>query len=159
VSKSKNQLVHQSSSGGAAVCVLYAEDEVNDIYFLKLAFENVGLPCALNSVPDGEQALEYLSGIGPFTDRSQYPLPALVLLDINMPKQTGLQVLEWIRRQPQFKSLPVVILTSSLREEDMEKARELGADDYLLKPSDPLKLVNVVKSLHERWLSQPAPAH
>jgi len=69
-----------------------------------------------------------------------------------MPKKSGLEVLEWTRQQPRFKLLPVVMLTSSSRSEDMEKARRLGADDYLLKPSDPLKLVELVKMLHDRWL-------
>ena len=137
-------------------CILYAEDEENDIFFLNLAFQDLGSPHTLRAVPDGEQVIDYLAGTGPFTDRASHPLPALVLLDINMPKKSGLEVLEWIRRQPRFKSLPVVMLTSSLRDEDMDKARQLGADDYLLKVSHPSKLSEIVKSLHKRWLSQPA---
>ena len=88
------------------------------------------------------------------TDR-KIPIPKIVLLDINMPKKSGLEVLEWIRSQPRYKSFPSLILTSSSRPEDMEKARQLGADDYLLKPTDPLKLVELVKSLQEHWLSKP----
>jgi len=146
---------HQS---GGAACILYAEDEENDILFLQIAFERAGSPHTLHAVTDGAQALEYLAGEGPFSDRSRHPLPALVLLDINMPKKTGLEVLEWIRQQSGFKSLPVLMLTSSSRPEDMDKARLLGADDYLFKPSHPLQLVELVKSLHQRWLSQPAAA-
>ena len=136
----------------AAGIILYAEDEENDVFFLKHAFEVAGSPHTLTAVPDGEQALNYLAGQGPFADRKRHPLPLLVLLDINMPRKSGLEVLEWTRRQPHFKSVPVLILTSSSRPEDREKARELGADDYLLKPSDPLKLVELVKLLHDRWL-------
>ena len=132
--------------------ILYAEDEENDVFFLNYAFEVAGSSYTLKAVPDGEQALEYLAGQGPFADRKGYPLPVLVLLDINMPKKSGLEVLEWTRRQPHLKSLPVLILTSSSGEEDREKARQFGADDYLLKPSDPLKLVELVKILHDRWL-------
>ena len=106
----------------------------------------------LNALPDGEQAIDYLAGKGPFADRARHPLPALVLLDINIPKKSGLEVLEWIRQQAHFKSLPVLMLTSSSRPEDLEKARVLGANDYLLKPSDPRKLIDVVNSLHHRWL-------
>src|SRR5678809_636802 len=135
--------------------ILYVEDEADDIFFLELALETAGFPHTLHSVADGEQALEYLSGLGPYADRALHPLPDLILLDINMPKRSGLEMLEWIRQQPRFKSLPVVILTSSSSSEDKEKARELGADDYLIKPSDPRKLVEVVTSLHTRWLSQP----
>ena len=133
-------------------CILYAEDEENDILFLKLALEQSGASCTLNTLPNGEQALNYLAGHGPFADRARYPLPALVLLDINMPKKSGLEVLAWIRQQSQFRSLPVLMLTSSSREDDVVKARQLGADDFLLKPSHPLQLVELVKSLQERWL-------
>lgn len=135
--------------------ILYAEDEPDDILFLERAFKSVGLPHTLNAVSDGEKAQEYLAGEGQFKDRTRYPLPDLILLDINMPKQSGLDVLRWLRNQAQFKSLPVLILTSSSRMEDKEKARQLGAEDYLLKPSDPLQLTELVKSLHDRWLLQP----
>ena len=133
--------------------ILYAEDEANDILFLELALQSAGSLCDLHSVADGEQALEYLSGKGPYADRTRHPLPNLVLLDINMPKMSGLEVLAWIRQEPRFKSLPVVILTSSARPEDRDKAQQLGADDYLLKPSDPRKLLELVTSLQNRWLS------
>jgi len=79
-------------------------------------------------------------------------------LDINMPKRSGLEVLDWIRQQPQFKSLPVLMLTSSLRQEDMDNARHLGADDYLLKVSHPSKLAKLLKSVLTRWISKPAQA-
>ena len=134
--------------------ILYAEDEANDIFFLELALQNAGSSHALHSVADGQQAIEYLSGRGPYADRKTYPRPQLVLLDINMPKVSGLEVLEWIRQKSTLKSLPVVILTSSSRPEDREKAHQLGADDYFIKPSDPLKLVEIVKSLQDRWLSK-----
>lgn len=136
--------------------ILYAEDEENDVFFLERAFKLTGSLHTLSCVADGEEAIHYLAGDGPFADRTNHPIPALVLLDINMPKRTGLEVLEWIRRQSHFKSLPVLIFTSSSRPEDKARACELGADDYLPKPADPLKLVDLVKSLDERWLSRPA---
>ena len=136
--------------------ILYAEDEENDVFFLKHAFKLAGLLHTVKAVPDGAQALEYLAGVGIFADRTQHPFPDLILLDINMPKQSGLDVLKWVRSQPHYKSLPTLILTSSSRAEDMERARQLGADDYLLKPSNPLKLVELATSLQEHWLSQSA---
>jgi CheY-like chemotaxis protein len=148
-----NPSIHKSGA-----CILYAEDEKNDIYFLERAFQSTGSPHWLNAVPDGEQAIDYLAGKGRFADRARHPLPALVLLDINMPKKSGLEVLEWIRQQPSFKSLSVLMLTSSPRPEDKAKARLLGADGYLIKPSDPRELVELVLSLHDRWLLQPAAA-
>ena len=134
--------------------VLYAEDEPDDIFFLELAFEKAGIVHPLKSVSDGEQAQEYLSGTGAFTDRTLHPFPCLVLLDINMPRHSGFEVLEWIRQRPLFKSLRVLMFTSSTHPADMEKARGLGADDYLIKPSSPIKLVEMVQSLHDRWLSR-----
>ena len=136
--------------------ILYAEDEETDVFFLQRAFTKAGITHTLRAVPDGQEAVAYLSGSGPFADRELCPLPALILLDINMPKKSGLEVLEWIRRQPNLKSVPVLMFTSSSNPTDMEKARQLAADDYLLKPSDPLKLAELVKSLNERWLSQTA---
>ncbi len=133
-------------------CILYAEDEENDVFFLKYAFEASGSCHTVRAVRDGEEAIEYLAGKGPFANRKCHPIPVLVLLDINMPRKSGLEVLEWMRAQPHFKSLPVLMLTSSSRPEDREKARELGADGYLIKPSDPLKLVELVRMLHEHWL-------
>ena len=133
--------------------ILYAEDEETDVFFLQRAFTKAGITHTLKAVPDGQEAVAYLSGSGPFADRD-CPLPALILLDINMPKKSGLEVLEWIRRQPNLKSVPVLIFTSSSNPADMEKARQLGADDYLLKPSDPLKLGELVKTLNARWLPQ-----
>lgn len=128
--------------------ILYAEDEANDVLFFELALKKASLPYALVAVPDGAEAIEYLAA------EEQHSVPDLVLLDINMPKRSGLEVLEWIRQQPRFESVPVLMLTSSSRPEDMEKAQGLGANDYLLKPSDPLKLVEVVAILRERWLSR-----
>jgi len=133
--------------------ILYAEDEENDVYFLADAFEIVGSPHTLKVVRDGQEALDYLSGKGAFADRLLYPLPTLILLDINMPRESGLEVLEWLRQQPHLKSVPALMLTSSSRQEDMDKARLLGAADYLLKPSNPRRLIDLVKRLHDRWLS------
>ena len=135
--------------------ILYAEDEENDIFFLQYALEEVRSPHELKAVPDGQKAIQYLAGEGDFADRKRHPFPSLVLLDINMPKKSGLEVLEWIRRQSKFKSLPVLMLTSSSRQEDMDRALKLGANDYLSKPAHPVELVRLVKSVQDRWLSQP----
>jgi|SRR5579863_2136783 len=135
-----------------AACILYAEDEEDDILFLRLALKRAKSAGTLNVVTNGEEAVQYLDGRGVFGDRARYPLPALVLLDINMPMKSGLEVLKWIREQPRFKSLPVVMLTSSMRDKDMEEARRLGADDFLFKPSAPGGLDELVRVFHKRWL-------
>ena len=135
--------------------VLYAEDEPTDIFFLQRAFASAGIPHRLECVPDGEVAIEYLSGTGAFAGREENPLPCLILLDINMPGLYGLEVLQWTRQQPQLKEVPVLMLTSSSHPADMEKARYFGANDYLIKPSNPAQLVELARKIHERWLSQP----
>ncbi len=99
--------------------ILYAEDEENDVFFLERAFKIAGLPHSLCVVADGEEAIQYLAGVGPFANRTCHPLPALLLLDINMPKRTGLEVLEWLRQQSHFKSMPVLMFPSSSRREDV----------------------------------------
>lgn len=134
--------------------ILYAEDEEDDVFFLERALQIAGLPHALKAVVDGEQAVEYLAGTGHFGDRASHPLPALILLDINMPKKTGFEVLEWIRQQPRFKSLPVLMFTSSSRPEDFQTALKLGADDCVVKPSRPSHLAELVKVLCDQWLSK-----
>lgn len=130
--------------------VLYAEDEPTDIFFLQRAFAIAGVPHRLESVPDGEAAIDYLSGT--FAGREQNPLPRLILLDINMPRMSGLEVLDWVRQQPQLETIPVLMLTSSSHPADMEKARHLKANDYLIKPSNPAELVELARTIHNRWL-------
>ena len=102
---------------------------------------------------DGAQAIDYLAGNGPFADRSQHPLPALVLLDLNLPKKSGFDVLSWIRQQPQFSSLPVMIYTSSVGLIDKDTARLLGATDYFVKRSGVSHIAELARSLAERWLT------
>jgi len=135
--------------------VLYVEDEENDVIFMRRAFRRAGVEGWLKVVGDGQTAMEYLSGRGLFGDRLNYPLPALVLLDLNLPTVSGFQVFNWIRQQPQFQQLPVVIFSSSSRPEDRLKAKELGASDYLEKPDSGLDFGTVLETLKRKWLAQP----
>lgn len=134
--------------------VLYVEDDSNDIYFVGWGFETAGLTNPIHVVTDGEQAIDYLAGNGPYADRAQYPVPALVLLDLNLPMLSGIEVLRWIRQQSQYQSLPVVIFSASDQDADKEKARQLGASDYLVKPADMTTLPEIVQALARRWLGQ-----
>src|SRR5437870_11943315 len=99
--------------------VLAAEDDPNDASLLRRAFTRAGVTAPLHFVRDGRAAIDYLLGVPPADDRAVYPLPTLVLLDLNMPRLSGLEVLSWTRREPGWVSLPVVIFTSSWAVEDM----------------------------------------
>jgi CheY-like chemotaxis protein len=136
------------------ISILYVEDEETDIMLLQHVFTRVGITNLLKTVKDGKQAKEYLAGNPPFADRRLYPLPGLLLLDLNLPYWSGLEVLSWIRQQPRLRWLPVVIFTSSRRPDDIVKAYEAGANGYLVKPNSLADLTTMVQSLRDFWLLQ-----
>ncbi|HKS38653.1 MAG TPA: response regulator [Verrucomicrobiae bacterium] len=131
--------------------ILIIDDDPNDTLLLQRAFQRTRLACPLHFARDGEEAVAYLSGQGEYSDRDQYPLPALVLLDLKMPRKSGLEVLEWIRQQPALKRLIVVMLTSSNQSGDVNRAYELGANSYLVKPAGFDTLMELVKGLDRYW--------
>jgi CheY-like chemotaxis protein len=133
--------------------ILLAEDDENDRFFLHRALQRAGLPNRLITVQDGQEAINYLAGNGAFADRHAHPLPGLLLLDLNMPKLNGFEVLAWLDSQPDFEQLPVVVLSSSAQESDIQKARDLGADDYQIKPQNYETLITIIRELHSRWLA------
>jgi CheY-like chemotaxis protein len=128
--------------------VLIAEDSDDDLYLMRRAFSRAALPNSLIAVRDGVEAIAYLNGEGPYADRAAHPLPALILLDIKMPRSSGLEVLEWIRDQADLKKIPVLILSSSNQARDKEAAKKLGADGYFVKPTSFDELVALVKRLN-----------
>jgi CheY-like chemotaxis protein len=132
--------------------ILVAEDEESDAMILRLAVKKAELNHPLIIVRDGQEAVDYLSGKGIYTDRADHPLPALIVLDLKMPRMSGFDVLAWLAMQPEFKELPVVVLSSSSDETDIEKARGLGAREYFVKPHVFLELVWIVQQLDSRWL-------
>jgi CheY-like chemotaxis protein len=131
--------------------VLYVEDEECDLLFMQAAFDWVGRGEALRSVGDGREAMDYLDGRGHYADRERYPLPSVVMLDLNLPVCSGFEVLRWIKQRPELNSLPVIVFSSSTRPDDKAKAIELGADGYLEKPTSGMKFRDVVAQLMEKW--------
>ena len=93
-----------------------------------------------------------MSGEGTFADRDRFPVPILLLLDLDMPKVDGFQVLEWLRAEPRLEQLPVAIMTASDNDPHISRAYELGADSYLIKPPDATAMLNLVQRLHAYWL-------
>ena len=136
--------------------ILYAEDEENDVYLMRRAFQKAGVQNPLHVVTDGAEAMRYLGGTGEFANRERHPIPCLLLLDLNLPRQSGLEVLRWLREQPALKSLAVVILTSSSQDRDIGSAYALGANGYLVKPPSSEKLIELVISLRDACLLPPA---
>src|SRR6185295_9546612 len=133
--------------------VLSVDDNDVDGALLERAFKRTSVPARLFRVSEGPQALAYLSGDGIYRDRDNYPLPDLVLLDLAMPKMSGVEVLKWIRDQPVVKRTKVLIFTSSENPEDFRAANQLGAEGYLLKPTKFDDLKKLVKQIHDEWLA------
>jgi CheY-like chemotaxis protein len=133
--------------------VLYVEDEEFDVFFMRRAFGRAGLEgSSLMVVSDGQEAINYLAGRGRYADRHQFPVPALVLLDLNLPLVSGFQTLEWVRKQPELRNLPVIVFSSSARTEDRQRAQDLGASDYIEKPTSGLQFAGVLQGLRSKWL-------
>lgn len=137
--------------------ILLVEDDQNDVDFMQMAMAKAGLAPLLRVVTNGRQAIDYFKGLGEYADREKFPLPCLVLLDLKLPQVMGMDVLKWIREQPRFCTIVVLILSSSSQEADMVKCYQLGANAYLVKPSAPKKLFQLVETLKSFWftLNQP----
>jgi CheY-like chemotaxis protein len=123
---------------------------------LRRAFEAVGLPDALVAVRDGQETMDYLSGAGVFSDREKFPEPAVMLLDLKMPRVDGFEVLVWRNQQEQWRDLPIIVLSSSGLETDVQRALALGADAYRIKPSGFHYLVEVAREMANKWLGKSA---
>lgn len=126
--------------------ILLADDSPEDRILIPRAIKKAGLPNPLIALEDGEEALKYFAAEAPFDDRVKYPLPSLVLLDIKMPKYDGFEVLQFIRSRLEVR-IPVVMLTSSNLQEDIERATRLGADSYFVKPACFTELIAMIKKL------------
>lgn len=127
--------------------ILHVEDNEADAFLLSYAIERVAAPLQVQWVKNGTEAIDYLSGSGPYQDRSRFPWPELVLLDVNLPALNGFEVLNWARKQPQLQKLPIVMLSSSNLEENVQRAKQLGANRYVVKSSDFRQAVEAVSCI------------
>jgi CheY-like chemotaxis protein len=137
-------------SGGATV--LLVEDDPNDVLLTQRAFRKLGVPLDLQIAGDGDAAVAYLSGAGDYADRQRFPLPALVLLDLKLPRRSGLEVLEWRRGRSPLDRIPVVVLTSSRESTDVNTAYQRGANSYLVKPVSFEAMLEMMKTINVYWL-------
>jgi CheY-like chemotaxis protein len=127
--------------------VLNVDDSENDALLMRVVFERAGFVRQLRFARDGDEAIAYLQGDGIYSDRAQHPLPTVMLLDLNMPRKNGFEVLAWIRQQPRFRRLRVFILTASSHAGDIRRAYDLGAHSYLVKPGNLDGLIHLAKTL------------
>ena len=134
--------------------ILYAEDDENDVFLMQRAFKQVNISNPLLILPDGNRTSDYLLGRGQYSDRRAYPLPHLILLDLKLPGISGLDILKLVRTTPSTSTTPVVILTSSIEDQDIHRTYSQGANAYLAKPTNPDRLLNMVQSIRDFWILQ-----
>jgi len=130
-----------------------ADDDADDCLLTQDAWEEFGSPHSLRFVRDGSELLDYLNHRGKFSDPEIHPLPGMILLDLNMPKKTGHEVLEEIRAHEVFRHIPVVVVTSSIDEEDTRRTYALGANACMTKPHSAQEFHTVIGALSQYWAS------
>ncbi|HWH68561.1 MAG TPA: response regulator [Candidatus Sulfotelmatobacter sp.] len=140
---------------GGSPAILVAEDDPDDLFLLMRALVKSGITIPAHFVHDGREVIDYLLGEPPYQDRTAYPLPSLLLLDLMMPRLNGFEVLTWLQLQPGLRRLPVVVLSGSDRQPDIDRAHALGASVYVVKPQDPAQLINIVTRLKEKYALYP----
>ena len=134
--------------------ILHAEDDPNDALLIQMSFRKAGATAPITVMEDGARVIDYLKGEGEFANRQRHPLPTVALLDIKIPRYSGLEVLEWIRSQSRFAALPVIIFSSSRNLADIRRAYELGVNAYIVKAVEYDELQATVKALHSFWIQK-----
>jgi len=134
--------------------ILLIEDNEEDAFLLRRALHLAQIECSLQYAQDGQEAIEYLGGVGKYSDRAHYPWPSLVLLDLKLPYVHGFEVLAWMATQPACQDMRVIILTSSGEDRDRSKAEQFGIRTYFTKPPSKELVSKVAETLRES--SQPA---
>ena len=132
--------------------VLLVEDDPNDVFLMRRAIDKAGSPINLQVIDDGEKAIDYLSGTPPYGDRRHYPIPDLLLLDLKIPRRSGMEILEWVRSSPHLSRMTVIMFSSSRELIDIHRAYDLGANSYLVKPVSFGDLIGTVELLDSYWL-------
>jgi len=131
--------------------LLVAEDNALDAMLLERLIQRGAGAFRMRRVEHGDAAIDYLQGSGAYDDRSAHPPADLLLLDLKMPRKDGFGVLKWRQENPAFARLPIIVFSSSNLAEDVARAYALGANSYVVKPADPVRLERFVRALHEWW--------
>jgi len=139
--------------------ILVAEDDANDLELLRHAVRQNGVIIDVHVVSDGEDAIQYLRGGGSFANRALHPLPDLIVLDLKMPRVSGLEALEWIRDHRRYARIPVIMLSGSGLDPDIQEAYRLGVNTYFTKPAELKKLRELIAVLIDYWARSQRPVH
>ena len=131
--------------------ILLIEDNYDDVLLIQRAFRKASIQQPLTIVSDGDEAILYLQGKGKYADSERFPFPVLILLDLKLPRRSGLEVLAWIGQQPKSRRLLIIVLTSSQENSDLDRAYDLGANSYLVKPIDFHNFVHLVQLVDDYW--------
>lgn len=131
--------------------ILLAEDDEDYVLLIRQVFIKAHIPNPIHVVSNGEEAIAYLKGEGKYANRDEYPLPDILLLDLKMPRINGIEVLKWLRQQPNLAALRVLVLTSSDRIRDVNEAYQLGANSFLVKPMDFQDFTQLSRLIADFW--------
>jgi CheY-like chemotaxis protein len=131
--------------------ILVAEDDPDDSLLLQRAFKKNGLDLPVQLCEDGEEAMEYLQGKGKYSNRQSFPFPRVLITDLKMPKCSGFDLLEWLKRHPECNLIPKIVFSASAEERDVVRAYQLGANCYFAKPSGFDELCQIVRLAVDFW--------
>ncbi|MBI5648449.1 MAG: response regulator [Ignavibacteriae bacterium] len=133
------------------ITILLADDDADDRMLIRDALVESRIANEFREVEDGVELLDYLNQRGNYTDRTQYPMPGLILLDLNMPRKDGREALREIKSDPFLRMIPVIVLTTSKAEEDIYRTYDLGVSSFITKPVSFDALVDIMKTLGKYW--------
>lgn len=139
--------------------ILQVENNPDDVFRVQQSFRKAGVTATVHTVGDGDAAVAYLGCQPPYQTRSDCPLPSLVLLDLDLPRRSGFEVLTWVRSQPGLRRLPVVVFSSSEEPRDVARAYDAGANSYLVKPVSTEAMDGMAATLSAYWLLLNRRAH
>ncbi len=144
-------------SGERSLLILVVEDDPNDALLLQRAFKKNAIELPVHVCTDGEDAITYLKGEGPYKNRETYPFPRVLITDLKMPRCSGFDLLEWLQGHPEYNLVPKIVLSASAQESDVIRAYHLGANCYFRKPSTFEELCKVVQVSYAFWLQATVP--
>lgn len=131
--------------------ILIVEDDENDVLLLQRALRKSGVKSPIHVVRDGQEAIDYLLRKGPYEDREKFPYPDVIFTDLKLPRKNGFELLDWLRNNPVYQVIPILVLTSSRDLKDIRHAYYLGANGYLVKPSGVAELEAMMKVTWDFW--------